>query len=140
MAHQQRAPNHEQPRATCPAVTRSGTPCRGAPLGAGWCFAHDPALADARAAGRAQGGRNRATAARAFAGLPDPVAEILDGLRDTFAATRAGEIAPARAQALAAVGRAILSAWDLAVVEDRLDDIEAHVAALDARRQLRSIP
>ena len=140
MAHDQHAPNHDQPRPSCPAVTRSAAACRGTVLGSGWCFAHDPGLAEARAAGRAQGGRNRATAARAFAGLPDPVAEILDGLRETFAATRAEEIAPARAQALAAVGRAILSAWDLAVVEDRLDEIESHVNALDARRHLRSIP
>ena len=124
------------PRPSCVATTVTGQPCRGVPLRSGWCFAHDPALDVARAAGRAAGGRNRATAARAYTGLPDPVREILDGLREVFAETRAGTIPPARAQAAASVGRAVLSAWDLAVVEDRLDEIEQLARSIETGRHL----
>lgn len=99
----------EHPRPSCPAITRSGARCAGTMLAGdehdGRCFAHSPALAAARDAGRVQGGRHRATAHRAYVGLPDPIAEVLDGLVATFDQTRAGTIDPTRARAVASVGR-----------------------------------
>lgn len=113
----------------CSERTTAGNPCRARPRpGRSVCFAHDPDLADQRAEARRRGGANSATVARQWRGMPEPVRDLLVGLIETFDEVRAGDVEPARASAVASVARAALSAWDAAVVEDRLDEIEQALA------------
>jgi hypothetical protein len=130
---------HPQPSASCLAVTVYGRACNAKPLkGRQVCWHHAPELAEERAEASRRGGRNKATAARVYAGLPAPIAELLSDLRGVFAETRAGTMAPARAQACASVGRALLATWDLGVTEARLDDLERDVRILEGA-PLRSV-
>ena len=124
-------PDGDHRRASCPATTTTGRPCRGTPLPTGWCFAHDPALADIRSAGNRRGGVNKATTARLTARMPPTIAGVVDTLVDTLDDVRAGRIEPARGHAVAALARAIVHAfdqWDTAV---RLDAVEAHLDDID---------
>lgn len=121
----------DHPRPPCDALTAAGEPCRGTALpGRPQCFAHDESTAEARAAGRERGGRNRSTVARRYAEAPEPVRDMLGQLREMLDDLRAGRIEPARASAGAALGRAVLHAWDLSVVEDRLVEVERHLATI----------
>lgn len=127
---------HRRPPSTCAASTTDGTPCRARPLhGRDRCWHHADDLADQRAEARARGGRNSSTVARRLAAMPDPLRDLLDGLVEVFAATRAGEVDPARAQALASVARAIVRAWDVAEIDDRLDEIERALSTVGAAGQ-----
>jgi hypothetical protein len=125
----------DHPRPSCPVPTRDGRPCRGTVRASGRCLAHDPTL-DLDGS-RRRGGRHRSTAHRSAAavaaGLPDPLRGVLDGLLDVFDGVRAGTVPPARAHAAAAVGRAILTAWDAGVTDARLAAVERHVAAVTGR-------
>jgi hypothetical protein len=117
---------------TCPATTRDGLPCRGTPLPTGWCFAHDPALADIRAAGNRRGGVNKATTARLTARMPPTIGGVVDVLVDTLDRVRDGRMEPARGRAVAALARAIVAAHAEHVTAIRLDGIERHLDDLAA--------
>lgn len=124
----------QQTPPSCPAITTAGKPCRARPTHSGWCWHHAPELAESRDAARAKGGRNSATAMRTWRGLPTPVLDTLDVLRQALTDTRDGKMAPSTANAVANVGRAILSAWDLAHVEARMDALEDHMAGVTVTR------
>lgn len=122
--------DQRRPSEGCAATRRDGWPCRGAPLAGGLCFAHDPALADRRDAARRKGGAHRATAHRLNANMPPTVAGITDTVLTALDATARGDLAPARGQAVASLARAALAAHEQWDVCDRLDAVEAHLAAV----------
>lgn len=117
----------DQPAASCPATTLVGRPCAGTPRPSGWCFTHDPALADARAAGRSRGGTNRATVTRITARMPATVADLTAAVLSALVDVRAGRLTPARGQAIASLARAALAAHQAEDTGRRLDQIEDHL-------------
>ena len=133
-------PTTDADRPRCPETTAGGRPCRARPLPSGLCLAHDPDLADLRAEARRRGGVNSSAAARRWAALPDPVADVLDVLRDELDDLRAGTVSAAHATAAATLGRAIVGVWDVGVLQDELDDLREHAAAVAAGRHLRGLP
>lgn len=126
--HDPTDPDHPRPSAdeqTCPATTAEGRPCRGTPMGSGWCFAHDPNLADQRAEARARGGRNRSTVARGRARIPNELADVVARLEEALTETHTGNLEPDRARAMASLANAIVRARESFDVEVRLGELEA---------------
>src|SRR5437588_540166 len=70
---------------TCSAVRRDGAPCTAPVLAGGYCFAHDPALAEKRAAARLAGGKGKANTARAHKRLPADLRGVLGRLLGALA-------------------------------------------------------
>src|SRR5262249_2949204 len=65
----------------CAALRKDGTPCTVQVLGdASYCWAHDPALAEQRAAKRRLGGQNRANAKRLAKLLPPRLLPVWEQL------------------------------------------------------------
>ena len=102
---------------TCKAQTKSGKPCGMTPLPSGWCYSHDPALAEQRTAARVLGGQRR----KRVAAPVDPsgidistltgiqrvlAAAIGDALRLDNSAQRARVVAALTSVALTALERA----------------------------------
>ena len=62
---------------TCQAITAAGCPCSAQPvLSSGWCYWHDPGLADERERARRRGGANKSNQARVRRRLPDGVLSV----------------------------------------------------------------
>jgi hypothetical protein len=108
----------------CPAITRSGQPCRARATANGWCVAHTPAAAE----WRAKGGRATRRSERAARLLParlQPVAALLDtALREVYE----GTLEPKQATAMAALAGALVRVVTAGEVEERLRAIEAALA------------
>lgn len=113
----------------CRATTKQGLPCSAQPIRpSGFCFWHDPALAAEHQANRRKGGHGRSNTARAAKKLPTDVRDTLNVLLRTLGRLEADEMEPGRAQAIASVARAIVTAHETASLEDRLSALEAAVS------------
>jgi hypothetical protein len=111
-------------QATCSAARHDGTPCRVPALASGYCFAHDPALAEKRAAARVAGGKGKARAARAQKRLPTDLRGVLGRLLTALDETHAGELEPRVASAMSALASAISRIYEVAELEERLEKLE----------------
>lgn len=133
--------NAKQPQAsTCAATTQAGQPCRARPVtGSDLCFAHDPDLAERRAAARAAGGRHRATVERARRRLPGEVSGMLDVIVTAFHQAAAGDLPPGTAQSLAALAGAYVRLHDVGEHDVALEDLEAQVIELSAAQDRRHL-
>src|SRR5688572_3731776 len=121
--------------APCAAVTRRGAPCNGPALqGSRFCWAHDPALAEQRRTWSKRGGEGRSNVSRAAKRLPKDLADVKASLMRTLQALEGGEMEPARATAIGAVARAVVSVTEAGAVEDRLASLEAAAGLGDGRR------
>ena len=109
---------------TCSAVRRDGAPCTAPALAGGYCFAHDPALAEKRAAARLAGGKGKASAARAHKRLPADLRDVLGRLLTALDETHAGELEPRVASAMSALASAISRIYEVAELEERLEKLE----------------
>jgi hypothetical protein len=110
---------------TCAATRKDGQPCTVRVLGTGrFCWAHDPAQADHRAAVRAKGGRNRAHAARVERLVPGTLRPVLALLLEALDETRRGELDAKTAGALAALAGAICRVYQAGTLEERLQVLE----------------
>ena len=119
----------------CQATRKDGRPCTIRALtGSRFCFAHDPAKAEARDAARRRGGRGKARIARVERLVPGTLRPVLTLLLTTLTETHAGTITPAQAGALSAVAGAIVKVYQAGVVEDRLAELEAQIATLTRAR------
>lgn len=79
---------------TCRATRRDGEPCRAKAGASGYCFGHDPDLAQRHEEGRSVGGRNRATAARVGKLLQGDgeIVDVLSLLKTALVETYAGAL------------------------------------------------
>ena len=101
----------------CPAVKRNGEVCAGLPVSvAGYCFAHDPELAYARAAGgRAKGKKVRAQKKLRELGLDD----MVKGLREVFNELQAAPPSANNARAMAKIADTIMKMTEMAAETDK---------------------
>ena len=117
----------------CTATAASGAPCNAQAWRDGLCRWHHPSLADERVAWRRRGGEGRSTANRAGRRLPRTLQDVQGALLRALAAVEAGELEPARANAMGALARAIVTVTEYGVLEARIAALEAG-AGLDEGR------
>ncbi len=111
----------------CMAARLNGEPCRAVAVAdSGFCWAHDPALANDRAEARQRGGKNSATIARLRALVPPRLAAIFDALEAALGEVHDGTLQPSQAHAMAALARAMVSVLTAGELEERLREIEEH--------------
>src|SRR5690242_14480551 len=108
----------------CPAVKRNGQPCGGRVTASGYCFAHGPDAATARA----KGGAATSNANRAAKLLPSRLRPIVDRLEQAFYEVHVGELDARTAVAMASVASAIGRLVALGEYEERLRALEASAA------------
>jgi hypothetical protein len=97
------------------------------------CFIHDPDRVADRAAASARGGRGKSRLARVERLVPGTLKPVLQLLLDVLADARDGTIAPAQANAVAAVAGAIVRVYSSATIEERIADLEQQIATLTRR-------
>ncbi len=114
-------------RVLCSATTADGQPCRGPARPSGLCFTHDPALAEARKAGAAEGGRKSSRAERARRVLP----AVFERLETALAEVHEGKLPPQRATAMAALAGALVRLTEAGELVLRLDALEQRLRGDD---------
>lgn len=122
---------------SCLAVNTNGERCQAQPVRpSGYCYWHDPALADLRSRKRREGGANRSNVARARKALSQPERRLSVAARLLAAMDKLeeGSITPGTAQAIAALARAWATVMADADLAAGLDALRAEVAALKRER------
>jgi len=112
--------------ATCRATRRDGEPCRAKAGPSGYCFGHDPGLAQRHEEGRSMGGRNRATVARVgklFQGDGE-IVDVLSLLKTALVETYAGALDARAAGALASLSNALVRMHEIGTLELRIKVLE----------------
>lgn len=118
--------------ARCAAITKAGTRCQGPAIRDGFCFSHAPDLADARARGRADGGRGKSFASRARKAIPADLRDISDGLLEAFRDVQTEKITPGQAAALSGLARAYVAVYEAGLVQTEIAELRAAMAGRDA--------
>lgn len=108
----------------CTGQNRDGQPCSAQALRDGWCRWHHPELEDDRAAWRRKGGEGRSTVNRAGKRLPKTLLDVQGALLRALAAVEAGDLEPARANAMGSLARALVTVTEYATLEDRITALE----------------
>lgn len=109
----------------CVGRNRDGGACSAQPSPGGvYCLWHDPAREAERATWRRKGGAGRSTAHRAQKRLPKTLGDVQGALLRALAAVEAGELEPARANAMGALARAIVTVTEYATLEERIAALE----------------
>jgi hypothetical protein len=109
----------------CAGTKKDGTPCTAPVMGEGaYCFAHDPARAGERERAREKGGANSATRARIERLVPSTLRPTIGKLIDALDEVHDGKLDPKVANAMAALAGAIVRAYNIGVVEQRLEALE----------------
>lgn len=105
-----------------------GEPCRAQPVRpSGYCWWHDPQLAEERARKRRAGGVTRGPKARAKQTGPTASMtseELLARLTLVFKGVINGRIAPARGASAAAIARTMIQVREVSELEERLRVLE----------------
>lgn len=121
-------------RIQCSATTHAGTRCPNRVMpGKTQCFTHDPDTIERRRYGSREGGKGKSNERRAYKKIPSDIRSTLTVLFDTLEGVRNGSIAPAQAQAIASLSRAIVSAWEAGSVEAKLRELEAKFEGRDGK-------
>ena len=113
--------------ARCSGTNRDGSPCSAqARPGRDRCAWHDPALDEQRAEWRQRGGAGRSHAQRARKALGEAtdLLGVQAKLVDALGKVERGELDAARAQAMAALGRAIVAVAVPADLAQRVAELE----------------
>ena len=113
----------------CNATRRDGQPCAAAARPSGYCLAHDPALAHARAQGRHGDGANRSHATRLPAAVPPDamparLREVLNQLIWALDETYGGQLEPQVARAMATLSGAIVRMYEIGELAGRVQALE----------------
>ena len=123
----------------CRAMRRDGQRCRSTiVLPSGFCPMHDPARqAEVRAA-RERGGRNKARAARLDRLVPGSLKPVLAALIDALHEVHGEDgqpptLSPAQASAMASLAGAVVKVYQVGVLEERVEALEAAQGAQDRR-------
>jgi hypothetical protein len=124
--------------AQCLGTNEKGKPCEAQPVRrSGYCFWHDPALADERDRKRREGGVNRSNKARARKALPaDPLSaeEVRSYLGVVFLDVISGKVEPGVGTAAANIARALMDVAKVAEVEQQVAELRRDMAAFSERR------
>ena len=121
----------------CNATRRDGQPCVAAAQPSGYCFFHDPALADARTAARQRGGRGKSHVARFQKKAPQELRDVLDQLMQALEETYGGQLEPRVATAMATLCGAIVRIYELGELAVRVQALEEREEADDAYPRTR---
>jgi hypothetical protein len=117
---------HSNPKhPPCRGTRRDGTPCKAAGMLDGWCFAHHPDREEERRASREKGGRGKATSARIARLVPATLRPVIGTLVGALDEVHAGTLDPRQANAMAALAGAIVRAYSVGVLEQRIEALEA---------------
>lgn len=109
----------------CAGTRKDGTRCTANVMGRGdFCFAHDPTKAAQRQAARVKGGANSATRARLDRLVPATLRPMIGDLLTALEEVHKGTLDPKRASAMAALAGAIVRAYAVGVLEDRVAALE----------------
>ena len=117
MAYNKDGKHIPRKRPPCPATKRNGEICGSTPVSAsGYCFAHDPELAYARAAGgRAKSKKVKAQKKLRELGLDD----MVKGLREVFGELQAAPPSANNARAMAKIADTIMKMTEMAAEIDK---------------------
>jgi hypothetical protein len=104
----------------------------------GYCWNHDPELAEARKEGNSRGGRNRSNAKRASRELiaveaRDARANLVPGLTRAFEKVEAGDLAPNVANSMATIAKALVEVTNATQVDAEIEELRQAIE--DLRRQ-----
>jgi Family of unknown function (DUF5763) len=121
----------------CNATRRDGQPCTAAAQPSGFCFFHDPALAEARVRGRHVGGTNRSNIARFQQKAPKEMRDVLDQLLQALEETYGGQLEPRVATAMATLCGAIVRVYELGELAVRVQALEEREEVDDAYPRTR---
>ena len=108
----------------CAGIRRDGQRCTAPGLVDGWCYAHAPGLAEHRAAARRKGGHGRRASARLGKLMPARLMPVFSRLKEALARVDTGELEPKRAQAMAALARAMTTVLQVGELEQRIAALE----------------
>jgi Family of unknown function (DUF5763) len=113
----------------CTATRRDGQPCTAGARPSGYCFFHDPAMAEARAHGRHVGGINRRNMLRLKAAVPPDampakLREVLNHLIGALDETYDGQLEPQVARAMATLSGAIVRLYEFGELAVRVQALE----------------
>lgn len=115
----------ESKRNYCCATRKDGQPCEAQALpGSDYCFAHDPERKEQRDAARSQGGKNRAGIVRLRGLIPPRLISVYETLEQALSEVHGGSLEPNRAQAMAAISRAMVHVLQAGELEERVRKIE----------------
>ena len=113
------------PNRSCTGRRKDGEPCSARALPSGdFCFSHAPQLREKRDAARRAGGRNSSHAARLKQLMPPRLVPVFDVLQTALEEVHSGTLAPARANALANVARAMATVLQVGELEERVRRLE----------------
>jgi hypothetical protein len=116
--------------ATCQGIRKDGRPCDLRIVAdSGYCWAHNPAYAEARR----RGGQNKARTRRAEKLVPSTLRPVLTTLLDVLEETRRGDLDPKIAGAVASVAGAIVKVYSSATVEQQIVDLQMQIDRLGKR-------
>jgi hypothetical protein len=120
----------------CLASNAEGEPCQAQPVRpSGYCYWHDPSLAEERDRKRREGGVNRSNRARTKKQLPaQPLStdELLAYLSLAFKGVLAGKVRPNIGNCLGALARSMAQLRETSELEERLSALE-RAAGIDRR-------
>lgn len=122
----------------CKSRRKDGTPCGGTARPSGYCWNHDPELAEARREGNSRGGRNRSNVARASRELAaiearDARASLVPGLMRAFEHVEKGTLAPNVANSMATLAKATIEVTNATQVDAELQELRQAIE--DLRQQ-----
>ena len=112
----------------CGSTNQAGQPCGAVPYRDGWCRWHHPDLAEQRRAWSAKGGASRSNRARAAKALPAQamsLEEVRGALSVALKGVLGGRLEPGVANAVAALGRALVTVTEASDLEKRIGELEA---------------
>ncbi len=121
----------------CQAITKGGSPCGAKPVpGDTLCAWHAPAWEEKRREWSRKGGVGRSNAQRAKKALGDghDLTGVQARLVGALEKVESGQLDPSRAQAMAALGRVIVTVAQAGDLEERLTQLEAAAGLTDRRR------
>ena len=121
----------------CNATRRDVTPCTARAGVSGYCFYHDPALAEKRKQGRQLGGHARSHAARFQKKAPQDLRDVLDQLMQALEGTYGGQLEPRAASAMATLCGAIVRVYELGELAVRVQALEEREEVDDAYPRTR---
>lgn len=104
----------------CSALRKDGSQCHGWPDVSGLCPVHRPNAREIQVLG----GKNRSRQLQLEHRLPSRLRPVLDMLGRAIVETHEGNLAPARAQAMASLASALIKLAEYAEMEIRLTTLE----------------
>lgn len=111
----------------CAGSRKDGSRCTAPVMGSGaFCFAHNPQLAAEREAARKKGGANSAARARLERLVPATLRPMIGALIAAMGEVHEGTLDPKRATAMAALAGAVVRAYGVGVLDERVAALESH--------------